>query len=526
MENLINYGIISLNKPIEKVEEKTIIVMGMARSGTSMVARVLDGLGIFLGSKRDNAVFEDVEISKLLEANDEEGFKKLIQDRNTKHKTWGWKRPNSISQVDLILKHTRNPHFIILYRDLLAIALRNQISMEANLHESLKFANSTYQKINEFVASCKAPTLLISYEKALIKKRKFLEGLCNFTGKDFPENHFGKIISLIEQDRPQYVANSTIKKVKGEVKFVENNLSIKAVYPHKPQQKVELKLKVNDSENPETLFVEGKHLITPSSKIELDEGLNKIEVFEANTGVQLKNSPLVTHKDRARPIYIFLHIPKTAGTSFRVALEKSLNPNQLFPNTGEIKKNNGQYPPLSSFTELPIKRIRKVRFIAGHYKKQAFENLEIPLRFITFFRKPEERVISNLIHFKTYDPRCSNLGLDEIFELRKGQLVDLQWKFLLQKEQVKLLPTLSNEELKTLAQKELKKLHFFGIKEQFNKSIELLNSRLNLNLITSEKVNPQKIKLDIPESLRQNILPLIAKEEVLYKEALQKFNTL
>jgi hypothetical protein len=55
-KNLINSGIYVLNE-LPQVEEKTIIVLGSPRSGTSMIGKVLYELGIFKGKELDLAVF-------------------------------------------------------------------------------------------------------------------------------------------------------------------------------------------------------------------------------------------------------------------------------------------------------------------------------------------------------------------------------------------------------------------------------------------------------------------------------------
>src|SRR5690606_38583351 len=107
-------------------------------------------------------------------------FKNLVEQRNNKYPIWGWKRPGSLNQVETIIQNTRNPHFIIVYRDLLSIALRNNISMEVDLHQSLKMATQTYLLINDFVATTKAPVMLVSYEKAITKKRNFIKTLAQY----------------------------------------------------------------------------------------------------------------------------------------------------------------------------------------------------------------------------------------------------------------------------------------------------------------------------------------------------------
>ena len=78
---LQNPGYFYLNRS-EPVPEKTVIVVGVPRSGTSMIASALRGIGISLGDTLDGAVMEDLELASALEANDQAALAFLIERRN------------------------------------------------------------------------------------------------------------------------------------------------------------------------------------------------------------------------------------------------------------------------------------------------------------------------------------------------------------------------------------------------------------------------------------------------------------
>ncbi|MFZ5802466.1 MAG: hypothetical protein ACOY3K_05065 [Candidatus Omnitrophota bacterium] len=107
------------------------------------------------------------------------------------------------------------------------------------------------------------------------------------------------------------------------------------------------------------------------------------------------------------PLYIFYHIAKTAGTTFRVHLEKHLQPFEILPvyPPGTIRYFNVRqshyatidetYDPdayLGSLTEPEKNRIRiilghKVRYgIHRHFHREA--------RYLTFLRDPVDRALS------------------------------------------------------------------------------------------------------------------------------------
>jgi len=529
MKDLINSGIYIKNKALENSKEKTIIVLGMARSGTSMVARVLNGMDVFLGNKIDQAVFEDVEIAESLEKGDLVSFKNLIQERNKSHKIWGWKRPNSLNHTELITKSVRNPHFIIVYRDLLSIALRNHISMDANLDESLKLSNQTYQKINEFVAKTKAPIMLVSYEKAIHRKRKFIKELANFIDFKLKPSKVEQLFKLIETDRAVYLENSTVYKFVSSISNSGNSIVIKANHPHKPELNPIISVRFNDLEKSTKLIevTKGEKTIDANEFL-LHNSLNKVVARDNETKLHLNHSPLIFFNgeiSKAKPVFVFTHIPKTAGTSFRVVMEKKFSIDEFFPNKEEIKKNKGQYPNFDSLRNEPIERIRKINFLAGHFTK--FSTLKIPFnaKYLTFFRKPADRIISNLIHFKANDKRCVSLSLDEIFEQRKANISDLQIRYILRDlSQYSKLKSLNDAEFRIEISKSIMEYDFFGLKENLEDSILMFNSKYGFNIAPLKNQNPKKLNLEPSEQLIKKINDLIHQENILYEVAITIFN--
>lgn len=180
---LDNTGFVVLNPPAVSEARKTIIILGVARSGTSMVAGVLERLGVPMGHKKDNVVFEDREIARALETTeDPAAFEALVADRNAKYDIWGWKRPNAILYVQRFEERVRNPHYIITFRDFLSIASRNVISMAADFADSLFYAQNAYGRVLEFMSTTQAPCLLVSYEKALVNREALVDSLIAFAG--------------------------------------------------------------------------------------------------------------------------------------------------------------------------------------------------------------------------------------------------------------------------------------------------------------------------------------------------------
>lgn len=98
-------------------------------------------------------------------------------------------------------------------------------------------------------------------------------------------------------------------------------------------------------------------------------------------------------------LWIFLHIPKTAGSSFRLALASEVKPeyNISIDKTRGIQKRDDAFgEAIDEF--LAKEKDRPFRFASGHLKMA--EALRIraaiqrPVKFITILRDPVDRVIS------------------------------------------------------------------------------------------------------------------------------------
>jgi len=181
VESLINTGQMVRNAPATDTAEKTVVVVGVARSGTTMVASVLDALGVCRGEGL-GPVLEDIQLSEAIERDDRATLRACARERNQHYTIWGWKRPAAFEQVDIWRPEVRNPHVIAVYRDPFAIANRNRISMLSDGVQAIRNANHALSRLTEFVASTDLPILVCSYEKALMNHGTFVAAVDGFLG--------------------------------------------------------------------------------------------------------------------------------------------------------------------------------------------------------------------------------------------------------------------------------------------------------------------------------------------------------
>lgn len=205
---MINKGVVISNA--NNTTEKTIVIMGVARSGTTMTAQVVQDLGIDMGSEKGGVVNERRDVYSLLENKKLVQFDNLVEQQNKKHSIWGWKRPKSIEYVDLFEHRIRNPHYIIPFRDYLSIAVRNNMAINADVTQNLVSTHKDrYSKVIEFIQKNKQPMLLFSYEKAVLHPKYFVQKVAEFIGVN-DEHRIAKAVKSIDVRSNPYLKTESI----------------------------------------------------------------------------------------------------------------------------------------------------------------------------------------------------------------------------------------------------------------------------------------------------------------------------
>ena len=209
-----------------KDQSKAVIVLGMHRSGTSMVAGVLSKLGVnmgqtLVGKSWSNPLghFEDrdfVELNnRILEAaggswsapptegairDQERSFTEDIKDIIGKKESniWGWKDPRTCLTIALYLPYLTNPYFIVCHRNYHAIAesLRRRNGMK--IEKGVKLAEIYEERIESFFcAHPELPRLDIRYEDVLAAPERELRKIINFLEIQVNQEQYQEALQLI-----------------------------------------------------------------------------------------------------------------------------------------------------------------------------------------------------------------------------------------------------------------------------------------------------------------------------------------
>ena len=218
----INFGFSAVNEPEKPEAKRTVIVFGVPRSGTTMTSKLLRALGVDMG-KADNAVAEDIELANILEKNySEVKLKEYINARDSQSHIWGWKRPESFRYRKRFIQHLTNPYYIFLFRDPLAIALRENISMNEPLLPRMTHVLKRYENIVSFVENTDRPCLLISYEKAVQSPTDLIEKVIDFIKITPSKAQIENAKQIIKPNDQEYIVSTKKKqqRLKGAVEFL------------------------------------------------------------------------------------------------------------------------------------------------------------------------------------------------------------------------------------------------------------------------------------------------------------------
>jgi hypothetical protein len=185
----------------------TLIVTGIARSGTSLIATLLKQAGVYLGEFLDDVVNEDALLHALLRGRDMPALKDLIQARNAEHAQWGFKIPT----LHAFLKHSdlalfRNPHLIVIFRDPVAVAVRNARSEHFGELDNMLDTASAMYGLARFAHRAECRKLMLSYEKVLSRPATAIAQLLEFCGIKMDGAGQAGLLRHVQPDRAEYLA--------------------------------------------------------------------------------------------------------------------------------------------------------------------------------------------------------------------------------------------------------------------------------------------------------------------------------
>ena len=178
-----NFGVSAIG-PWESVaanNDSTYVVLGVSRGGTSAVAGLLSEFGVHMGRTGKAPLYEDLGINRALAKGMDE-FKQRALANNEAHSNWGFKGNAITHPFEDIAQVLRNPIFVVVFRDLAAIAVRAKLSADRDVLSILQRQTLEYSRIIEFLAAGRYRSVVISYEKLLAYPENVIDLLADSIG--------------------------------------------------------------------------------------------------------------------------------------------------------------------------------------------------------------------------------------------------------------------------------------------------------------------------------------------------------
>lgn len=245
-------------------------------------------------------------------------------------------------------------------------------------------------------------------------------------------------------------------------------------------------------------------------------------------------------KAQDNPKWLFIHIMKTAGTSFRTLLEESLGTG-VYPTRSELDQLPKEwYPKAARLLELIEQGhldLADRHVLCGHYSPSLAKQLPGTWRIACFLREPLQRSISMISHRLRYQPMRPRSLMDRITGNRVDRL--LQDKTFLERQitnyQTKILaaPALRdvnraqvvNQKSFSQAMRALERMDFIGLSERFGESVQVFEDISGITLKRQTlRANPGT-RIHLNEAQTERIRSLIQYDLRLYQEATAHINS-
>lgn len=225
MEDDCTNAVYPLRTSSSEGAQKSIVVVGVERGGTSMVAGVLRALGVHMG-ERTGRNHEDPSF----QIDDPVRLKRVIKSRNFDYDIWGFKYPRASLMMDFYDENLRNPYYILVSRNIASVvdswcARGENDPIETALHAVRYYAESL-----GVIKASSSPAILVNYERACQYPANFIEDLGNFIGTPVLRECKLKALNMITGEGGGYVNvpehNFYIARVEGKcgsIKEIEVN---------------------------------------------------------------------------------------------------------------------------------------------------------------------------------------------------------------------------------------------------------------------------------------------------------------
>ncbi len=243
---------------------------------------------------------------------------------------------------------------------------------------------------------------------------------------------------------------------------------------------------------------------------------------------------MIFHKPFRKRKVLFIHIPKTAGTTFKSILYRHFKEKEICPVWDE-----------EILKEDLAGNIKKYRLFHGHFNYELIPAFDEKPVLLTFLREPIARIRSHYYYEKSLPEVQANdlpIGAREVVYLAKNKDIETYLnhdsevlKHMTTNLQTRKIAASSNypldqwsdDEWYEMASSHLQQFDFVGILERFDESMQLFNAKFGIkdsDYEVKNNITPIDQKIDI-ESMRQikGLAPKINLDDKLYRLGCERF---
>ena len=148
-----------------KNDKGGIIIVGVARGGTSLPASICHHLGIWMGKMGPR--YENPYLQWAVHANRWDVVEKLVNEICAAKDFWGWKLPKLIDHLELIDDTLPVKGYIFVKKNINSVA-RRKSKFDPNAYDiNVERIKKQYLKIDEFARSRSENCLILDYENIM-----------------------------------------------------------------------------------------------------------------------------------------------------------------------------------------------------------------------------------------------------------------------------------------------------------------------------------------------------------------------
>jgi len=184
--------------PVES--QRTIIMTGVARSGTSFIGSIFGNLGVPMARSETDVVsghWENLALREALVEKRYDDLQRMIGEFDSQHDIWAWKAPAIRNDLEAILKYVRNPCFVFVFKEPLSVAMRKiERNHQADFVKHFRRMFQAYSLLVEFAQQTERPCMLVSFDKAAKNTEATVRSFARYAGvSDYD------VASVIEKTR-------------------------------------------------------------------------------------------------------------------------------------------------------------------------------------------------------------------------------------------------------------------------------------------------------------------------------------